>query len=208
MPQVGLAGGVATALAQGVDDGGGGSFDAALELDGVGAGLDGPEAFANHRLCEHGRGCCSVASYAVGFGGNFLDELRAHVGEGISQLDLLGDGDAIVGDRRRSGQLLQHRVTAFGSQRHLDRIGQSVYAHFEQRSGVLAESEFFCHVARTLCVVVGGEEICRAPDQGMRIARPRTWPASRSSMADWKSSSRYLTVCRWTAPRAASTIRS
>ncbi len=156
MAQVGLAVGAATAFAQGVDDGGGGSFDAALELDGVGAGLDGPEAFANHRLSEHRRGCCSVACYAVGFGGDFLDELSAHVGEGISQLDLLGDGDAIVGDGRRSGELLQHRVTAFGSQSHLDRISQGVYAHFEQRSGVLAESEFFCHVARTFCLVVGG----------------------------------------------------
>src|SRR3981189_2715441 len=122
MPQVGLASGVATAVAEGVDGGDGGSFDAALELDGVGAGLDGPEAFANHRLCEHGRGCRSVASYAVGFGCDFLDELRAHVGEGISELDLLGYGDAVVSDPRRSGELLQHYVTAFGPQRHLDRI--------------------------------------------------------------------------------------
>ena len=43
---------------------------------------------------------------------------------------------------------------------------------------------------------------------GTRIARPRTRPASRSLIADWKSSREYLTVCRRTAPLAASTISS
>jgi hypothetical protein len=41
-----------------------------------------------------------------------------------------------------------------------------------------------------------------SPLYGIRMARPRTFPASRSSMADWKSSSRYFAVCNVTAPRA------
>ena len=150
--QVGFACRLAGTLPQDIDDCGCCPFDSAFQLDGVGTGIDRLEAFTHHGLRENRRGGGPVAGDAVGFGGDFLDELRAHVGEGISQLDLLGDGDAIVGDGRRSGELLQHRVSALWYQRHLDRIGKGVHTHFEQPTGVLAESEFLCHVARTFVV--------------------------------------------------------
>jgi hypothetical protein len=44
----------------------------------------------------------SVAGDVGRLGGDLLDHLRAQVGEAVLKLDLLGDGDAVLGDRRRS----------------------------------------------------------------------------------------------------------
>ena len=43
------------------------------------------------RLGEHGRGGGAVAGDVVGLGGDFLDELGAHVLERVVELDFLGD---------------------------------------------------------------------------------------------------------------------
>ena len=50
-------------------------------------------------------------------------KLRAHVLKRIVELDLLGDGHAVVGDERRAELLIEHHVAALGaavSYTHLD----------------------------------------------------------------------------------------
>ena len=47
-----------------------------------------------------GSGGGAVACDVVGLGGNFLHQLCAHVLERVFELDLLGDGHAVVGDER------------------------------------------------------------------------------------------------------------
>jgi hypothetical protein len=44
------------------------------------------------------------------------------------ELDLLGDGDAVLGDARGAERLVDHDVAALRAQRHLDRIGEDVDA--------------------------------------------------------------------------------
>ena len=49
---------------------------------------------------EHGRGGGAVAGEIVGLLRDFAHHLRAHVLELVFELDLLGDGDAVLGDAR------------------------------------------------------------------------------------------------------------
>jgi hypothetical protein len=61
------------------------------------------------RLGEHGRGGGAVAGHVGGLGGDLLDHLRAHVLVLVLELDLLGDGDAVLGDGRGAPGLLSRR---------------------------------------------------------------------------------------------------
>src|SRR5512146_485643 len=59
---------------------------------------------------------------------DFAHHLRAHVLEVVLELDLLGDGDAVLGDARRAERLVEHDVAAFGAKGDLHRVGQDVDA--------------------------------------------------------------------------------
>ena len=75
-----------------------------------------------------------------------LHHLRAHVLELVLELDLLGDGDAVLGDARGAEGLLEHDVAALGPERHLDGIGENVDAAQHALAGVLRELDVFgCH---------------------------------------------------------------
>src|SRR5699024_63504 len=64
----------------------------------------------------------------VGLRGHFAQHLRAHVLELVLELDLLGDGDAVLGDARRAEALVDHDVAALGAERDLYRVGERVDA--------------------------------------------------------------------------------
>jgi hypothetical protein len=70
---------------------------------------------------------------SVGLGGDFLDHLGAHVLEGVLELDLLGDRDAVLGDRRGAELLVEHDVAALGAERHLDGFGELIDAALQAR---------------------------------------------------------------------------
>ena len=99
-------------------------LDAVLEDHRVGAGGDDAQALVDDRLGEHDRGGGAVTGDIVRLGGDFLQELRAHVLEWIFELDLLGDRDAVVGDGGRAELLVEHDVAALRAERDLDRVGQ------------------------------------------------------------------------------------
>jgi hypothetical protein len=101
-------------LLDGLHGGGDGLVDAALEGHGVGAGGHVAEALADQRLRQHGGGGGAVTGDVVGLGGDLLDQLGPHVLVGVLQLDLPGDGHAVVGDRGGAELLLQHHVAARG----------------------------------------------------------------------------------------------
>ena len=72
--------------------------------------------------------------------------LGAHVLELVGELDLLGDGDAVLGDARRAERLVEHDVAALGAERHLDRVGENVDAAQHAVARVAAKMYFFgCH---------------------------------------------------------------
>ena len=111
-----------------LDDSLDGQVDAALEVHRVHAGRDRLGALADDRLGEHGRGRGAVAGDGVGLGGDLAHHLGAHVLELVRELDLLGDGDAVLGDAGRAEGLLEHDVAALGAERHLDGIGENIDA--------------------------------------------------------------------------------
>ena len=105
-----------------------GEIDAALEVHRVHAGGDRLGALADDRLGEHGRGGGAVAGDVAGLGGDLAHHLGAHVLELVGKLDLLGDGDAVLGDARRAEGLLEHHVAALGTEGDLHGIGENVDA--------------------------------------------------------------------------------
>src|SRR5215468_1108534 len=76
-----------------------GRLDAALERHRVRARRDVAQALAHERLGQHGRRRRAVAGHVVGLLRYFLDKLGADLLPRVLELDLLGDGHAIVGDR-------------------------------------------------------------------------------------------------------------
>ena len=56
--------------------------------------------------------------------GHLAHHLRAHVLELVGELDLLGDGHAVLGDPRRAEALVEHDVAALRAQRDLHRVGE------------------------------------------------------------------------------------
>ena len=112
-----------------------------LSAHGVGAGGDVLEALAEDGLGQDGGGGGAVAGDVGGLGGDLLDHLGAHVLVVVLQLDLLGDGHAVLGDGRAAELLVDDDVAALGAQRDLDGVGQDVDAAQERRAGFLFELE-------------------------------------------------------------------
>ena len=100
----------------------------------------------DHGLCQQGGGGGAVACHVVGLGGHLAHQLRAHVLKRIVQLDLLGDGHAVVGDQGRTELLIQHHVATLGTQRDLNGIRQLVDAGFQCFAGVVAALNNLCHI--------------------------------------------------------------
>ena len=133
-------------LLQLVDDRVDGEVDAALDLRGVGAGGDVLQAFAEDRLGVDGGGGGAVAGDGGGLGGDFLHHLRAHVFVGVFELDLLGDGDAVLGDGGRAEGFLEDDVAAGGAEGDLDGAGEFLDAAENCLAGFVVECDLFgCH---------------------------------------------------------------
>ena len=106
-----------------IDDGVDGEIDAALEIHRVGPGGNRLGAFLDDRLGENGGGGGPVTGEVGGLGSDLAHHLGAHVLELVLELDLLGDGDAILGDTGSSERFLDHDVAALRAERDLDCVG-------------------------------------------------------------------------------------
>ena len=140
-------------LAEFGDHGGHRGVDAALDLHRVGAGGDQLGALGVDGLGEHGGGGGAVTGDIRGLGGDFLDHLGAHVLELVLDLDLLGHGDAVLGDDRGAEGLLDEHVAALGAEGDLYRVGQGVHPGEHLFPGLAAVFQFFCsHVVSLLAL--------------------------------------------------------
>src|SRR5690606_21738177 len=127
-----------------------GLLHAPLELHRVGARRHLTQTLADHRLGEDGGGGGAVTSDVVGLVRHLVGELGAHVLPRVVQLDLLGDGDTVVGDRGGAPLLLEDDVATLRAESHLYRVGQLVYAGLEAAAGLLVEAKFLrCHMRST-----------------------------------------------------------
>ncbi len=117
-----------------LDDRRDGRIDAALERHRVDASGDVLEAFAENRLGQYRCRRGTVSSEVAGLGRDFLHHLRAHVLEGIRELDFLGDGHSVLGDGRRTELLVDDDVPALRAKRDLDRLRELIDAALESRA--------------------------------------------------------------------------
>src|SRR5579884_680207 len=129
--------------------------DAALERDRLRAGRDVAQALTHQRLGQHGRGGGAVARDVVGLGRDLLGELGAEVLVRVLELDLAGDGHAVVGDRRRAELLVDDDVAALRADRHLDRVGERVDAALQLAAGVLVELQHLGHECQASLLSLG-----------------------------------------------------
>ncbi len=123
-----------------------GSLDALLQGHRVGAGGDVAQALTNHRPREHGGGGGAVAGDVVGLLRDFLDQLGADLLVRILEIDLLGDGHAVVGDRGGAPLLLEDDVAALGAEGDAYGVGELVHARLEASASLLVESDGLGHV--------------------------------------------------------------
>ena len=136
--------------ADGLDGGLDGGLDALLERHRVGAGGHVAQALADHRPGEDGGGGGAVTGDVVGLLGDLLDQLGADPLERVLELDLLGDGDAVVGDGGGAPLLVEHDVAALRAERDADGVGELVHAPLEAAAGFLVEFDDLGHSGRFL----------------------------------------------------------
>src|SRR5437016_3085939 len=142
-----------------------GRLDAPLEAHWVGAGGDVAEALSEDGLRQHGGGGRAVTGDVGGLGRHFLQHVGAHLLVGVLQLDLLGDGDAVLGDRRAAELLVDDDVAALRPQRGLHGRRHDVDAPEQRRPGVLVKFELLWHGSRSSCLLENGEDVVLAHDQ-------------------------------------------
>ena len=138
------------------DDGGDCEIDAALEIHRVHAGGNRLGAFLDDRGGEHGRRGGAVAGLVIGLRGDFAHHLRAHVLELVFELDLLGDGDAVLGDAGSAEALVDHDVAALGAERDFHGVGERLDAAQHAVAGVgrkilLLSQPLFCSLRVCRC---------------------------------------------------------
>ena len=132
-------------LLDAVDGGVDGGLDALLQGHRVGAGGDVAQALADHGPCQHGGRRGAVTGDVVGLLGDFLDQLGADLLVGILEVDLLGDGHAVVGDGGGAPLLLEHDVAALRPERDAHGVGELVHARFERATSLLVECDHLRH---------------------------------------------------------------
>src|SRR4051812_2709830 len=165
------AGGREELLGHGLDRG----VDALLQGGRGGTRGDVLQALAYQRLGEHGGGGGAVTRDVVGLGRHLLHQLGAEVLVRVLDLDLAGDGDAVVGDGGSAELLVDDDVAALGADRHLDRVGKLVDAALEGATGVLVELQDLRHGSVSPLGNLG--EISRAP--GARLTSDRGGPGAQ-----------------------------
>ena len=132
--------------------------DALLQGDGVGTGSHVAQTRLDHGVGQNGGGGGAVTCGVVGFGGGLTDQSNTGVLDVVFELDLLGDGDAVIDDLGCTELLLEHHVAALGAQGHGDGFAEDVDAFFESETGVLVVDDALCHGRRFLMkrMVKGG----------------------------------------------------
>ncbi len=107
-----------------------------------------------------------------------LVELGAEVLERVVELDLTGDGHAVVGDGGGAPLLVEDDVAALGAERHLDGVGERVDAALERRGGRSRRTpgSWAC----TLCSLQWIESCAggRPPERRPSGTRPVRWSGS------------------------------
>ena len=137
-------------------DGLDGLLDATLESHRVRPGGNVAQTLLDQGLGENGRRRRAVTGDVVGLLGDLLDELGADLLVRVLELDLLGDGDAVVRDRGGAPLLLENDVAALGAEGDPHGVGEGVEAPLETTPGLLVERDDLSHRVVDPSAVPGG----------------------------------------------------
>ena len=128
------------------DDRGDGCIDTALQVHGIHPGGIGPAPLAHDRLSEHNSRGGAVTGEIAGLGCNLAQHLGAHVLKPVAELDLLGDGHAILRRARGAKGLFNQHVAALRAQGGLHRLGKHIDASEHLCPRIVREQDLFrCH---------------------------------------------------------------
>ncbi len=94
------------------------------ECVGIHTGTDVLETGSEQGLGQDRGGRRAVARLVAGLGGRLAHEPGPHVLDGVPEFDLLGDGDAVLGDGGSAPALVEHCVSAAWAEGRLDRAGE------------------------------------------------------------------------------------
>ena len=122
-----------------------GGLDATLQRHRVGPGRHVAQALVDHGPGQDRGGGGAVAGDVVGLLGDFLHQLGADLLPRVLEVDLLGDGDTVVGDRRCSPLLLEYDVAALRAEGDAYGVGELVHAVLEGPAGLLVEGDQLGH---------------------------------------------------------------
>src|SRR5665648_529430 len=124
------------------------------------------QARAHDGLGEQGSGGGAVTGDVVGLGGDFLEELGALVLEDVLELDLTGDGHAVVGDGGGAELLVEHHIAALGAEGDLYGVGERVDATLQGAPGLVGILQFFSHATSASSLLCDyGQDLAGAQDQ-------------------------------------------
>ena len=121
-------------------------LDALLERHRVGPGGHVAQTLVDHGPGQHGGGGGAVTGHVVGLLGDLLDQLGPDPLEGVLELDVLGDGDAVVGDGGGAPLLVEDDVAALGAEGDAYGVGELVHAALEGPAGLLVERDQLGHL--------------------------------------------------------------
>src|SRR6185369_13247866 len=85
----------------------------------------------------------------------------------IAELDLLGDGDAVLGDARRAERLVDDDVAALRTERHLHRVGEDVDTAEHALAGVAGKADVFSSHCSLSFVSLKPEAAPENPEKGL-----------------------------------------
>lgn len=104
--------------------GGHAALHALADVDGAGADHHMPQAFRKHCVGEQRRGGGAVANCIVGPDCGISQQLSSQIFHGILELQLLGNGDAVITDHRSAILLFDEHRSYLGPERAAYGIGE------------------------------------------------------------------------------------
>jgi hypothetical protein len=150
------------------------------EFGVVGARRQVAHALFADRVREQGRRRRAVAGRVRRLAGGFAHQLGAHVLVAVLEFDLLGDGDAVLGDGGTAPALVEHGVAAAGAEGGDDGFRQLADAAQHGFTGVVFEYELFDHHNLAgECGYFGGWA-ARPPRRGVTTCRATNRPGNGS----------------------------
>ena len=126
-----------------------GSFDCDVDTTADGGWVrtsnDVAKAFFVDRTSQNGRGGGAVTGQVGSLLCDFDDQFGAHVFKTVFQVDFLGDGNTVLGNRWSTVRFIDDHVATGRAHRDGNGISQNVDSAKHACSGVIVKKQLFSH---------------------------------------------------------------